>query len=123
MITYIAYDPITNIEGIITNFSSEELNALAESGMEFFACDGMGNREAVSVEEIDDTKCYESHLFPVITYKLWQEVMEPLSEMMSASMKPATALLPTSVAQKVETPYERFKAALKKIDDIFQEEA
>ena len=122
MVSYIVHDAATNIEGYLTDYDREHLEAAAAQGLVFLEVSEDGSRRIVSVDEIDEAKTFDKTLVPFISYEQWKTVMSPLAEMMAASMKPALTLLPNSVSTKVETPYERFLAALKDIDDVFNKE-
>lgn len=49
---YMAHDPISNTEGVITDYDSELLSDAAKNGIIFIAVDSNGGRSVVSSDEV-----------------------------------------------------------------------
>ncbi len=49
---YMAHDPISNTEGVITEYDQDTLRKAADSGIVFIAVDSDGARSVVTAEEI-----------------------------------------------------------------------
>lgn len=118
IIGYNAVDPQTLSESQITDFSAANIAKLASLGMRFYAFDAEGNKwQTDTVTPPEPTR--KEITLPIITYQLWQEVMNPLRNLMAETMQPATALMPMTIRSNINNDYDNFIAALDKIDDIF----
>lgn len=53
-IYYLAHDPLSNTEAMITEYDSELISKAAASGIVFIAVDASGNREIVSAEDVSE---------------------------------------------------------------------
>lgn len=51
---YIAHDPVSNSEGIVTEFDPELISRAAESGIVFIAVDADGNRAIVQPDDVKE---------------------------------------------------------------------
>lgn len=59
---YMAHDPISNTEGVVTEFDQELINRVAESGIIFIAVDESGERSIVEPDDVtkpvNEDDCY-----------------------------------------------------------------
>lgn len=53
-IYYLAHDPLSNTEAMITEYDPELISKAAASGIVFIAVDASGNREIVSAEDVSE---------------------------------------------------------------------
>lgn len=53
-IYYLAHDPLSNTEAMITEYDTELISKAAASGIVFIAVDASGNREIVSAEDVSE---------------------------------------------------------------------
>lgn len=51
---FIAHDPITNSEGVVTEYDQELLSRASDSGIVFISVDEQGNRQIVPVDEVKE---------------------------------------------------------------------
>lgn len=51
---FIAHDPITNSEGVVTEYDQELLSRASDSGIVFISVDEQGNRQIVPVGEVKE---------------------------------------------------------------------
>ncbi len=58
---YMAHDPISNTEGVITEYDQDTIKSAADSGIVFIAVDSDGARSIVSAEEVKEPESKDSN--------------------------------------------------------------
>lgn len=103
---YLAHDPVSNTEGIITEFDATILNKAAESGIVFIAVDDEGNRSIVSASEVkkpDSTDETFRIVQPMYVDDRMKAVVDVFDALASSVPAAASTLAVQSAAGKART--------------------
>lgn len=106
---------------VITDYSEQALKELADKGYTFTRAYVGGTYDVIDYTEVIPPKPPKPELLPIISYQMWQNVMNPLRALMASSMQPAVALLSVNSRSSVTNHYQEFIDALDEVDDFFKD--
>lgn len=118
-IYYLAHDPLSNTEAMLTDYDAELVSKAAASGIVFIAVDASGNREIVNPEEVsepeDDSRDF-TIVQPQYVDERAQATVAVFDALQSMLMPSVAAIAEDGVDAK--TPAETFEEALSALRNL-----